>query len=89
MNSRFWLAGGFALLLLLGCMGVRGAGEVGGNIGDSDISAAQQDDSDLLPAEELIPSPSSGATVFDDSDFEVEEMQDTDLIAEGDIIEPI
>jgi len=72
-------------------------------VGDSDLSIEEEEDLDFLPDEELIPPPEpeeegpsqgSGGSIADKLDYSdllVEEGSefDSDLINEGDIIEPI
>jgi len=89
MDSKALLAGGLMLLILFGCIGTQRERTVpGSGLGDSDISSQAQGDQDLLPGDDLIPPPSVGAFAFSDSDLAVEQVDDVDLIAEGDVIEP-
>jgi hypothetical protein len=58
MDSRLFILGGLAVLMLFGCTGAKTqAKQPAGNIGDSDIAPAQAQNEDVLPSDDLVPPP--------------------------------
>lgn len=90
MDEVLFIMGGLAVLLLFGCVGspsekpqpVLPGDQPGGNLGDKDMSAYEaEDDSDLLPDEELIP-PLEDETELPDEELtppSEEETEDSEL----------